>query len=230
MSIVCNSRWRVSSSSSSMSSPLSLANGLVGFGAGLTADGTMGEVDVERMVPIGVAGLSVDGGVTAGVVDVGRVPPIGLAPGMVEVERGLVPIGVAGLSEGEVTAGMLDVDRMPMGVAGLSVGVGDIMPPGVAGLGGEVDDDGCGDVLNGDEAGDEIDAAAGLAGAAGLDGTGDDDGGGSLSATVPAITAGPERESACDASAGFGSCVMTICGLGVIASLPGAPGIGKLSL
>ena len=71
--------------------------------------------------------------------------------------------------------------------------------------------------------------------AAGFDGitvgdVGWDDGAGNLSVTVPVITAGPERESGWEGKAGLVSLDITICGLGVTASLPGAPGIGKFSL
>ena len=112
--------------------------------------------------------------------------------GELDVER-IVPIGVAGFSVGDVPIG---------DVAGLSVACGEIRLPGVAGLGAAVDcDEGSGVGLNGDDEGvdDEIGAAAGrTGGAAGLDGIGEvgcDEGGGSFSVTVPAITAGPERES-----------------------------------
>ena len=45
-----------------------------------------------------------------------------------------------------------DVERMPMGVAGLSVGGGDIRLPGVAGLGAVAgDDEGGGDGFKGDD-------------------------------------------------------------------------------
>ncbi len=156
---------------------------------------------------MGVAGFSVDG-VTAG---------------ELEVER--MPMGAAGLSVDEAFGVKLAAGlAAPKGEAGLSVEGGDIMLPGVAGFAagdsGEVGDDEDGTAL----------AAGRMGGAAGFDGTGDE-GDGNLSFTVPAITAGGvERGGDCDASAGFGSCVMTICGLGVTASLPGAPGMGKFSL
>ena len=179
---------------------------MTGFGAGLTeADDTIGELDVERIFPIGVAGFSVDGDEIAGVEDVERVVPNGTAGfsagdvGEVDVGEGRAPNGVTAFSIGDV----------PIGVAGLSA-AGDIRLPGVAGLG--VDAGGGVEGLKGDDegVGDEIVAAAGFAGgAAGFDGTGEvgcDEGGGSFSVTVPEITAGPERESGWDeAKAGLGS-------------------------
>lgn len=128
-----------------------------------------------------------------------------------------LPVGAAGLLNGDVVVlgvpseagavGLLNGDACgAAGVAGLLNGAGD-----------------AGGVDAPDAAGFDICVA-------GLDGIGDDDGGGSFSVTVPEITAGPDRESGCGESAGFGSCEMTICGLTLTASLPGAPGIGKLSL
>jgi len=50
--------------------------------------------------------------------------------------------------------GELEVERMPMGVAGFSFGGGDIRLPGVAGLAGVVDvDEGGDEGLNGDDCG-----------------------------------------------------------------------------
>lgn len=109
--------------------------------------------------------------------------------------KGLPGFGV-GLTAAEVTgAGEVERGGMPMGVAGFSVeGGGDIRLPGVAGLA-DVDGEADGIAgLNGVGCGEVVAAAGRAGGAAGFDGIGDD-GGGNFSATVPAITAGPERES-----------------------------------
>ena len=67
--------------------------------------------------------------------------------------------------DGAATAGEVEVERVPMGVAGFSFGGGDIKLPGVAGLAGVADvDEGGDEGLNGDGCGAVVGEVDGLKG------------------------------------------------------------------